>query len=421
MNRQSLLLWMLIAVLALILACGAPTPTPPSTPPLAALTPAPDSQAIREEEREGGTFVGLFSDPITLDPHLATDVISNTILVEVFGGLVTIDSQLNIVPDLAEKWVESEDGRIYTFHLRKNASFHNGKPVTAHDFKWSLERAADPRIESTPVNTYLGDIVGVREKLSGEATEIEGVRVIDDHILEITIDVPKAYFLAKLSYPTGFVLDRENAEGNRQWTREPNGTGPFKLSKYVPGEELVLTRNENYHLGPPKLDNVRLILSGATPMGRPLQMYEADEIHITDIGTLDLDIVLDPNHPLHAELHQAPPSFEIQYIGLNVKEPPFDDPKVRQAFNYALDRATLARVLLADLAVPAKGILPPGFPGHNPDLAGYEFNPEKARRLLQESNYGEALEKGDFPRVLFTAFDRFGAEVFAERKCGGKT
>ena len=147
---------------------------------------------------EGASLLKFWDDPPTLDPHLAGDATSGTIIVEVFGGLVTIEPDLRIVPDLAETWDIINGGTTYVFHLRKGGKFHDGKPVTAHDFKWSLERAADPATRSLVVDTYLGDIVGVREKLSGQATEIAGVRVIDAHTLEITIDVPKAYFLAKL-------------------------------------------------------------------------------------------------------------------------------------------------------------------------------------------------------------------------------
>ena len=241
-----------------------------------------------------------------MDPHLAADATSGTIIVEVFGGLVTIEPDLNIVPDLAETWDITNGGKTYTFHLRQDGKFHNGKPVTAHDFKWSLERATDPVTRSPVADTYLGDIVGVREKLNGGAAEIAGVRVIDAHTLEITIDAPKAYFLAKLTYPTAFVLDRENVKSDRQWFLQPNSTGPFKLAKYVPGEILLLERNENYHLGPPKLKEVRFILSG----GDPLLMYFNDEIHVVELGLAGQQLVADPLNPLKGELHKSPPKPE---------------------------------------------------------------------------------------------------------------
>ena len=143
-----------------------------------------------------------------------------------FSGLVTIDPDLNIVPDIAERWDISNDERTFTFYLRQDVKFHDGKDVTAHDFKYSMERALDPRTESTVADLYLNDIVGASAKLRGAADNVTGIRVLDDYTLEITIDAPKPYFLAKLTYPTAFVVDQENVESGADWTSRPNATGP---------------------------------------------------------------------------------------------------------------------------------------------------------------------------------------------------
>ena len=305
---------------------------------------------------DGGRFVRLFVDPPTLDPHLTTDATSAQIIVEVFGGLVTIDPELNVVSDLAESWDISPDGLVYTFRIRPDATFHNGKPVTAEDVRWSLERATDPLTEAPNVDQYLGDIVGVDAKLQGNALEISGVRVINEHTVEITIDESKSFFLAKMTYPTAFVLDQENIEANpKSWFREPNGTGPFKMSEYKVGETLILSRHDGYHLGAAKLAEVEMILSGGTSM----LMYENDEIDIAGVGLSDLDRLLDPTHSLNSELLQASPSFSVQYIGLNVDEPPLDDLNVRKALNLAIDKREIATIVLGDQVVPATGILPP--------------------------------------------------------------
>ena len=367
-------------------------------------TEADASARVSPGPVEGGTFVRVWADPPTLDPHLTTDATSAAIIVEVFGGLVTIARDLQIVPDLAT-WDVTTDGKVYTFHIREDAKFHDGKPVTALDVKWSMERAADPATASPVVDQYLGDIVGVKAKLRGEATEISGVRVLDQRTLEITIDDAKSYFLAKMTYPTAFVLDQANVESSRRWFREPNGTGPFRLAEYTPGETLILARNEFYHLGPPLLEKVRFILSGGTSM----LMYENDEIHITGVGLADLDRVLDPSSPLSSELYNAPPRFSTDYIGMNVKEPPFDDPKVRQALNYAINKDLIASEIMAGLVVPAKGILPRDFPAYNAGLPGYEYDPEKARQLLSESKYGDDMD--NFPRIMLTTAGSFGSNV----------
>jgi ABC-type transport system substrate-binding protein len=309
---------------------------------------------------------------------------------------VTLDYDLRVVPDIAERWEISPDGRTYTFYLRRGVKFHNGREVTAEDFKYSFERAADPKTQSPVAETYLGDIVGVVDKLNGRATEVAGVRVVDRYTLQITIDAPKVYFLAKLTYPTAFVVDREQIlRMGRRWTEQPNGTGPFKLKEYKVGERIVLERNPDYYRGPPKLDRVELILSG----GNPMAMYENDEIHITGVGLADLERVRDPRNPLHKELVQAPLTFDTYYIGFNVTKPPFDDVKVRQALNHAINKEIIARQVLSDLVTPAYGILPPGFPGYDPAMQekGLKYNPDLARRLLAESKYA-----GRMPRIIMT-------------------
>ena len=371
-------------------------------------TAQPDSVSPpgRVERPAGGRLVRLFSDPPTLDPHITTDSTSAVIVNEVFGGLVTITPDIVIAPDLAEDWDISPDGKVFTFRLRQDATFHDGRPVVAEDFRWSLERAADPLTESPVADLYLSDVIGVADKLNGKAETIQGLRVIDERTLELTIDAPKSYFLAKLTYPTAFVVDRKNVEGNKNnWVFEPNGTGPFRLERYDIGETILLGRNENYHLGPPFLDEVEFILSG----GDPMLMYENDEIHVTGLGLADLERVQDPSNPLRTELATAPPGFTVSFIGMNLEQPPFDDVKFRQALNYAVNKKEIATTALSDLVVPAIGVIPPGFPSYNPDLRGYGYDPEKAKRLLSESRYG--ADPASIPRITLSIAGNFGASV----------
>ena len=371
-------------------------------------TAQPDSFSPpgRVERPAGGRLVRLFSDPPTLDPHITTDSTSAVIVNEVFGGLVTITPDIVIAPDLAEDWDISPDGKVFTFRLRQDAKFHDGRPVVAEDFRWSLERAADPLTESPVADLYLSDVIGVADKLNGKAETIQGLRVIDERTLELTIDAPKSYFLAKLTYPTAFVVDRKNVDGNKNnWVFEPNGTGPFRLERYDIGETILLGRNENYHLGPPFLDEVEFILSG----GDPMLMYENDEIHVTGLGLADLERVQDPSNPLRTELATAPPGFTVSFIGMNLEQPPFDDVKFRQALNYAVNKKEIATTALSDLVVPAIGVIPPGFPSYNPDLRGYGYDPEKAKRLLSESRYG--ADPASIPRITLSIAGNFGASV----------
>ncbi len=372
-------------------ASSAPTQSanrPAATPTRSGSTPRNTPAAAPAQPRSADELILPFigGDPPTLDPAVAQDATSAEVIVEIYGGLVTIDKDLKIVPDLAESWTISDDKKTYTFKLRGDAKFHNGKAVTAQDFKYSIERAADPKTESPVADSYLGDIVGVREKLNRKATDVSGVKVVDDKTLAITIDAPKSYFLAKLTYPTAFVVDKANVDsGGRTWFLKPNGTGPYKLGSYNFGQQIVLTRNDIYYGTPkPQVKTVTLSISGGSFMTR----YENGELDSTFVSIIDIDRVLDPTNALNKELTVAP-QFSIDYIGFNVSKPPFDDPKVRQAFNMAIDKKTIAEVVLKKTAQPANGILPPKFPGFNDNLKGLTFDPDKAKQLIKDSKYGD--------------------------------
>ncbi len=361
------------------------TSTPSASKPQPTTRPTPTLEA-KPPTQPGATLNLPGGEPPTLDPALTQDAISAAYIVEIFSGLVTLSQDLELAPDIAESWELSADGTTYTFHLRDDVEFHDGKPVTAHDFKYSIERACDPATGSVVADAYLGDIVGCQDKLRGEADEVSGVVVIDDHTLDITIDSPKVYFLFRLTYPTAFVVDQENVEGPVQpWTDRPNGTGPFRLAEYELGLRIVLERNEAYYGTPkPALERVNFLLAG----GSAMTMYETGELDAVPVGLADIERVLDPSNPLNKEFSITMPTLSIYYIGFNVNKPPFDDKKVRQAFNYAIDKDKYVEVVSKKMQLKAEGILPPAMPGYNENLTGYPYDPEKARQLIAESKYG---------------------------------
>ena len=173
-------------------------------------------------------------DPLTLDPAIVTDAVSASYIVEIYSGLVTIDKDLKIAPDIAKSWDVSPDGKIYTFHLRDDVVFQTTyRQVTADDFKYSMERAADPKTASTVAEAYLGDIVGAKDMINGTAQHISGIEVVDNLTLRITIDDAKPYFLAKLATPDS-LRRRQNADRGRpaQLDQESARHGP------LPGEGL---------------------------------------------------------------------------------------------------------------------------------------------------------------------------------------
>ena len=312
----------------------------------------------------------------------------------VFSGLVSFDPHLNLTPDLAETWDISPDAMTYTFHLRPNAKFHDGRPVTAQDIIYSWERALSPGLRSDTALTYLGDILGAREMANGQAEHVIGLQALDEQTLQVTIDAPKPYFLLKLTYPTAFVLDKNNVESGEEWFRTPNGTGPYKITEWRRFEQITYEANPDFYLGKPSIPYVIVQLYS----GVGIRLYEAGDIDLTYIGYYAAERFLDPTEPLHNELLTGV-NLCTGYVTFDVTQPPFDDLKVRQAFSMAFDRQKFIDVVLSGRALPAIGVFPPGLPGFNIGLQGLPYDPERARQLLAESKYEDPQ---NLPPIIYT-------------------
>ena len=361
--------------------------------------------------RSGATLQLAGGDPITLDPHLAGDAGSAEYIVEIFSGLTTIDQKLNVVPDLAESFKVSDDGKTYTFALRPNATFHNGRAVEAKDVKCSMERAASKQLGSPTASAYLNDIVGSAEVFRGMTSEMKGIEVVDARTVKITIDAPKPYFLAKLSFPTAFVVDCAQVKDNpRNWTRQPNGTGPYKLKEWRLGERLVLQAYDGFYAGVPKLQQTVYAFSGGSPFTR----FQNKELGVAGISVNDMDSVRDKNNPLN-KLYRVDSSFSISYIAMNVKAPPLDDVNVRRALGLAMDRQKITNVTFNRMVAAATGILPPELPGFTPTDKSLKFNPEEAKKALAASSYaGKPLPIIELTEVGAGAEGRIDTQAYIE-------
>ena len=352
----------------------------------AAQSQAESSVVGTSEPRQSGTFRIARSEPINLDPAQITDVTSAVIAVEIFGGLVTLNRDLQIAPDLAESVPGpqiNDDGTVtYRFTIRENAQFHDGKRITAEDFKWSLERNLDPETLSPTAPDFLGDIVGAAEYVRGRSDEVVGIQVIDERTLDIIILRATPVFLYKMTYPTAYVLDREQIEADpERWALNPNGTGPFKLAEWQLGEGLTLERFDEYHLEPARVERVAVRFAGGS-----VEQYENDELDQAFIGINDIERVRDPASPLNAE-YISRPELSIFYLAFNVSTPPFDDLNVRLALAHAIDKTTITQEVQADLLVQARQIVPPGLAAHDSEYPGLVFDPELAQEYLAQSRY----------------------------------
>ena len=332
-------------------------------------------------------------DPITLDPACASDIESASYIYEIFSGLVGYDKDLQLIPDIAQDWDTNDDGTVYTFHLRTSVLFHdNSRRVTADDFKFSMERALNPDTQSSVADVYLDDLVGVEQYIAGSAQEVSGIKVLDPDTLVLKIKAADPVFLAKLTYPTAFVVDKNQAEGNScfeaSWTFNANGTGPFELAEWDLGNAIILEPNQNYYLDPkPQLSKVTYLLSG----GSSFTMYQNDEIDVTGVGKDNVESVRDPSSELNAE-YRTSTTLSVSYIGFNVDKEPLNDPEVRRALAMAIDKEFLTDNLYKGLLDPANGILPPQMPGYNENLEGVPFDAEAASDLLDSTGKKDQLD-----------------------------
>ncbi len=338
------------------------------------------------DPRDAIILVG--GQPRTMDPAKTLGGPDGA-LGHIFSGLVMLDPNLQVQPDLAAGWEVSDDGLLYTFYLNPQAQFHDGRPLTTHDIIYSWERAADPQTGSDTVLTYMGNIAGLKEKVAGTAAQIAGLQSIDDHTFSVRLNEPDVTFLAKLAYPVAFVVDEENVAA-ADWEHKANGSGPFKLQKWQDDDLIILERSEAYYRDPALVSHVVYDLGA----GLPLAMYETGQIDMVGISSSTLERVQDPNNALHNDL-QTMVTMCTSSVGLNNQLAPFDDARVRQAFNYALDKERLIETFAGGNALVANGPLPPGMPGYGGLYdESYPYDIEKAQNLLTEAGYADPADMG---------------------------
>lgn len=335
------------------------------------------------------TLTMLGGDPLgeNIDPATAKGSAGNYTGM-LFSGLVRLDTNLQVVPDLAESWKISTDGKVYTFVLRPGLKFSNGDPITADDVRKSWERACDPKIKSTTAATYLNDILGASDYISGNTKEIQGLKVVDERTLEVTLDEPKAYFLAKLTYPTTFVIDtRQPEERGINWMFEPNSSGPYTVKEYKKNEALILEKNPNYH----QPAGVSYLLFFFEPGGSALSLYEEGVIDMLSLSYSQIAEISKPDHELNKQMVSVT-TMCTNYLQLNTNLAPTDDPLVRKALFLGVDRKAYIDKLSNNVPLLANGVLPPAMPGYLAERQLPEFDPKAAKDALKESKYaGKAL------------------------------
>ena len=350
-----------------------------------------------------GVLTFTNTDPYTLDPSASNEALSTSYIMQIYSGLLKLDNNLEPVPDIAASMpTVSTDGLTYTFQLRKDVKFSDGTPVTANDFQYSWNRAAAPAANSPTAPEYLGDIVGVNDVLSGKATQISGVKVIDNYTLQVTINSPESYFLYKLTFPASFLVEKSNVNSGTDWWKAPVGTGPFKVREWKQDTDFILARNDLYYGNLPKIAQVYMTLNSTTS---DMDLFETGKVDFTSPPSVYYDQIMDPSGPFYQYLSKSP-SLSVDYIGFNCNEAPFNDPNIRQAFCLAIDKDKIVNLTYRNMAQKAEGILPVGIPGYNDNLTGLDYDVSKAQALINASTYGNAA---NLPTITLTVAGEGGS------------
>ena len=324
----------------------------------------------------------------TLDPALEANEASS----QLFSGLVAPTPEMESIPDVAWRWEVLDGGRTYVFHLREDVRWSDGVPVTAHDFEYAWKRALD-LASGSPFASLLYDIKGARACHQGKVgPEAVGVRALDAVTLAIELEAPTGYFLHLLTHSVASPVPRHALEAHGEdWTAVDRivTNGPWRVESWQRGERLILARNETYHghFGG-NLKRVELVFLG--------DLWGTPDWHLQTAGLYEcgtLDVVrfarADWLRQKHAEEHVSFPALWLGYVGFDPSQPPFNDLRVRRAFALAIDRDRFVQEVWEGLFTPTSGgLIPPGMPGHSPDI-GLPCDPAQARELLAESGYPE--------------------------------
>jgi len=343
---------------------AAPTQPPAATkPPTVAPTQPPPTQPA------GGTVIwGYLQEPSRLNPIVAPDVVTKWLIETIFDGLVAINDKMEIIPELATTWDISADGKVYTFKLRTDVKWHDGKPLTADDVKFTYDSIIDPKQPNTIAKS--------------DYALVDKIEAVDPATVRITLKSANSSFLSKLAVG---IAPKALLEGQQldtaAFNRKPVGTGAFMVQEWAAGQKVVLVANPNYFRGKPKID--RLIWQ-VIPDSNVLTVQLVN-------GDIDGALIIDPKDLAKFQNNAKYKVYESiganTYIGFNNENPLFTDPRVRQALNYGLDKKAIIDQIVGGQGIWSTSEILAGTWAYNSNVNKYEYDPAKAKSLLDAAGW----------------------------------
>jgi peptide/nickel transport system substrate-binding protein len=324
----------------------------------------------------GTLVVGLVAEPVNLDPPQVTDLNSNRVGRRIVETLVTFpDESTLIIPGLAESWTISKDGLQYTFKLRRGIAFHDGTPLNAEAVKFSIERQINPNHPAYKLGKY-----PFANYFFGN---VKAVEVLSDERVAFLLNEPRASFLAVLTAGAASIVSPTAVmKWGPDYPSHPVGTGPFRFASWDRGQRVVLEKNPSYWKHPVKVERV---------IYRPIV---EDQARLTELLTSGLDLIVGVPADFVGQLEKNPKitllkqvGAHVWYLGINNQKKPFDDKRVRQALNYAVNKDAIVNDVLKGTGAASKGPVLPGTWGADAALKAYPYDPDRAKKLLAEAGY----------------------------------
>lgn len=352
----------------------------------------PLSASAQDTPTKGGEIVVTYKDDITtLDPAIGYDWVNWSMIKSLYSRLMDYEpGTANLVPSLAESFDVSADGLTYTFKLRPDVKFSNGRAVVASDVKYSIERAVNPKTQG-PGAGFFGAITGFDAVSGGTSETLSGIETPDDQTVIFKLSRPDATFLHVLAINFASVVPKEAVEAAAgDFGKKPVGSGTYILKDWTIGQKLVFDRNPDYfNKDLPYIDKVTVEV-GQEPLVALLRLQKG-EVDIAGDGIPPAKFLEIKNSPEGAQMIVDGEQLQTGYLTLNTKIKPLDDVKVRQAINMAVNKERITRILNGR-ATPANQPLPPLMPGYDKSFTGYAFDVEKAKALLAEAGFPDGFE-----------------------------